>query len=142
MIVTALIGHAAGMAAIHAQSFACKERWSATEFATLLGQPGTFGRIDEAGEGFALARVAADQAEILTIAVVAQRRRHGLGGRLLMAVEAEATRRGVRDMYLEVAADNSPAARLYAAAYYIEVGRRPSYYASGRDALVLRKSLA
>jgi ribosomal-protein-alanine N-acetyltransferase len=41
-------------------------------------------------------------------------------------------------MFLEVAADNAAALEFYAQAGFVEVGRRPRYYANGADALVLR----
>jgi ribosomal-protein-alanine N-acetyltransferase len=44
-------------------------------------------------------------------------------------------------MFLEVAADNAAARSLYAAAEFVEVGRRRRYYAGGADALVLRRKL-
>jgi ribosomal-protein-alanine N-acetyltransferase len=43
---------------------------------------------------------------------------------------------------LEVSANNEAARALYARAGFVEVGRRPRYYASGADALVLRLDLS
>jgi ribosomal-protein-alanine N-acetyltransferase len=44
-------------------------------------------------------------------------------------------------MFLEVAADNTAARALYAAAGYQQVGQRRGYYAGGIDALVLARPL-
>jgi ribosomal-protein-alanine N-acetyltransferase len=51
----------------------------------------------------------------------------------------------LRAVFLEVDEDNVPARKLYARAGFLQVGRRPGYYAQGRDkaatALVLRRDL-
>jgi ribosomal-protein-alanine N-acetyltransferase len=88
-----------------------------------------------------LARVAAGEAEILTLAVVPGARRRGLGAALMQAALARAAEAGAREMFLEVAEGNEAARRLYGALGFAGVGRRPRYYSDGRDALVLRRSL-
>ena len=103
-----------------------------------LATPGAFGWIDERG-GMILARVAADEAEILTLAVMPEARRNGIARRLMEAAIAEARRRSARSMVLEVGVLNVPAMALYAALGFAEVGRRSGYYAKGEDALILRK---
>jgi ribosomal-protein-alanine N-acetyltransferase len=92
--------------------------------------------------GLLLARVAADEAEILTLGIVPPARRAGYGGALLRAAEVEAARVGARKMFLEVAADNVAARAMYRSAGYETVGRRDRYYPDGADALVLAKSLS
>ncbi len=96
--------------------------------------PGAFGFIDARG-GFIMARRAGGEAEILTLAVAPPARRQGVARDLVTAVMA-----AVADLpvFLEVAAENAPAQRLYAAAGFTECGRRRNYYGLGRDALVLR----
>ncbi|MBV9750076.1 MAG: GNAT family N-acetyltransferase [Acetobacteraceae bacterium] len=125
------------MALLHAAAFPPIDRWSATAFATQLALPGVFGLIDERG-GLALARVIADEAELLTIAVHPAARRQGIGRTLLTAVLSEAARRGAVTVFLEVAESNAPAHALYASLAFTPVGRRKGYYASA-DALVLRR---
>jgi ribosomal-protein-alanine N-acetyltransferase len=88
-----------------------------------------------------MARVAADEAEVLTLGVVLPARRHGLGRTLLDEGHREAFRRGALRMFLEVAAGNIPARNLYAAAGYTEVGQRAAYYPDGSMALVLGRPL-
>jgi len=100
-----------------------------------------FGLIDPEG-GMVLARVAADQAEILALAVIPAVRRQGRGAALLAAAEARAAAAGAAAMFLEVAEPNAPARSLYARAGYAPAGRRRAYYPDGADALVLRKSLS
>lgn len=123
------------------------DRWEAGFVETLLGQPGSFGllAVNEAGTpaGCALARVVGEDAEILTIGVLPQARRGGLGRRLVRAVCDEAERRGATALFLEVAEDNDAARMLYAQSGFAQVGRRPAYYIrpDGRvAALVLRRS--
>ena len=132
--------HAAAMAAVHAAAMPEGEAWSAAAITAQLALRGTFGLVDPEG-GMVLARVAADEAEILALAVIPPRRRHGSGAALLAAAEAQAARAGARTMYLEVAEPNHPARALYGRAGYVLAGRRRAYYRDGSDALVLRKPL-
>jgi ribosomal protein S18 acetylase RimI-like enzyme len=88
---------AAVLAALHAQ--AMDEAWSAATFAGLLAVPGSFGLLAMgAGDpaGFALARVAADEAEILALAVVPAWRCRGVGAALVDATAAAASSRSER----------------------------------------------
>jgi ribosomal-protein-alanine N-acetyltransferase len=132
------------LAALHAACFTTPRPWSAAEFAALGDSPGVFLCGDETG--FALGRVIAGEAELLTLAVHPAARRRGLGRRWLDAFEAAARSRAAADAFLEVAADNAAALRLYQRAGYTVAGRRKAYYtppAGPRiDALVMRKTLA
>jgi ribosomal-protein-alanine N-acetyltransferase len=136
-------------AALHRQAFEpLGERpWTPRDMAELLASPGVAGlflEIDGRQDGFALWRTAADEAELLTIAVDANRRGHGHGRALLGAVAAQARRGGARNLFLEVGADNAAARALYSQVGFVEVGRRPDYYQRHTglgDALVLRLTL-
>jgi ribosomal-protein-alanine N-acetyltransferase len=139
-IIVAMPAHARAMAEIHAACFPPGERWGADAMALQLGQPGAFGLIDPAG-GFLLLRVAADEAEILTLGVAPAARRQRRASALLAAAAARAAAAGARAIYLEVAETNAPARSLYSAAGFVEIGRRRRYYAGGSDALVLRREL-
>lgn len=130
--------HAAALAAIHAASFPSGEQWDAGAMTAQLSQPGVFGWLEDSG-GLILARVAADEAEVLTLAVVPEARRRGVGRMLLTQACAEAAARGAATMFLEVAADNDAARALYAALGFRPVGQRRAYYPGGVDALVLRR---
>ena len=94
----------------------------------------------EAG-GLVLARVVADEAEILTLAVDPRLRRQGGGRLLLRAAMDSARQRGAVAMFLEAAPSNAAALALYGSAGFVQVGRRPRYYPGGGDALVLRGPL-
>jgi ribosomal-protein-alanine N-acetyltransferase len=139
-MIVATVAHAAVLAAIHAASFPPAERWPAAAFAAQLALPGVFGLVDDAG-GMLLGRVAADEAEILTLAVAPEARRRGLGRALLLAAEAHAAAAGAGRMFLEVAEGNAAALTLYVAAGYRPVGRRRGYYADGGDAVLLARGL-
>lgn len=133
----------AALAALHAVCFSRPRPWSAAEFADLLAAPGAL--LAALPGGFALGRAAADQAELLTLAVAPELRRRGLGRQLLAAFEDAARAAGAAEALLEVAEDNAPARALYAAAGWEAQGRRRGYYgpaaAGGGDALILRKRL-
>jgi [ribosomal protein S18]-alanine N-acetyltransferase len=129
--------HAEALAYIHARAFPEGERWGAGAMALQLGLPGAFGFIEAAG-GMVLARVAADEAEILTLAVLPQQRRRGLARALLERAMQAAAERGARTMFLEVAEANRAARAVYEAAGFVEVGQRRGYYRGGGGALVLR----
>ena len=105
-----------------------------------LAQPGGFGVIDPSG-GMVLARIAADEAEILTLAVLPACRRQGRATSLLREAARLAALAGVHALFLEVGLTNAPARALYSAAGFAAVGRRPHYYADGSDALVLRRAI-
>jgi ribosomal-protein-alanine N-acetyltransferase len=134
------VAHAAVLAAIHAASFPADECWTVEAMAQQLMQPGVFGFADSDG-GMVLGRVAADEAEILTLAVAPSGRRQGRGRALLEAAFAEMAARAAAQVFLEVSTANAAARALYAAAGFVEVGRRRRYYRDGADALVMRRDL-
>ncbi|MFZ5670666.1 MAG: GNAT family N-acetyltransferase [Pseudomonadota bacterium] len=126
------------LAALHAGAF--EAPWSEDAFETLLAAFGVFGLI-AGGVGFILCRTVADEAEILTLAVLPAHRRKGAAAALVEAAAALAAARGAQSLFLEVAADNAPALALYASRGFAEAGLRNGYYASGADALVMRRML-
>ncbi|MBD8704208.1 ribosomal protein S18-alanine N-acetyltransferase [Frigoribacterium sp. CFBP 13712] len=90
-----------------------------------------------------LALPGAPDADVQTIAVVPGARRHGLGRTLMSAMIDEARRRRVREVFLEVRADNPGAQRLYASLGFESIAVRPRYYMpDGVDAIVMRLSMA
>jgi ribosomal-protein-alanine N-acetyltransferase len=129
------------MAAIHATAFLPDEAWDRSIFAGHLSLPGTFGFLHHAG-GVVLARVAADEAEILTLAVAPEARRRGAGRALLRAAAEAARTRGAATLFLEVSAANGVARELYRSEGFAQVGKRRGYYEDGTDALVLALRLS
>ena len=131
----------ADLAAIHASAFDAP--WDAAAIRALLDAPGA--ALEHEPEGFLLWRRAADEAEIITLAVRPEARRRGLGGRLLDRVMDRARGQGVARLFLEVAHDNDAALALYASRGFEPAGRRPAYYArpdgTRADALILALNL-
>ena len=132
----ATIAHVEVLAAIHA-SASPDDHWGAAAFALQLGMPGAFGLLDPAG-AFILARVVADEAEVLMLATAMSVRRQGRAAALLHAARTRAAAQGAATLVLEVAVGNGAARALYGAAGMAPVGRRVRYYNNGDDALILR----
>lgn len=126
------------LARLHQRGFAAP--WTAAEFARLMETPSAFALIAP-HRGFVLGWAPGGDAEILTLAVALEARRAGVGAALVEAAAAAALVRGASSLSLEVAADNSAARALYRKLGFVESGRRPRYYASGADALLLRREL-
>ena len=140
MIERAGPAHAPALAAIHHAAFPPGQRWGADAMALQLELPGVFVLFDPRG-AMVMARVSADEAEILTLAVLPDQRRQGLARTLLQAAARDAAALGAATLFLEVATRNAAARALYAASGFEQVGRRRGYYADGDDALVLCRSL-
>ncbi len=88
-----------------------------------------------------MVRVAADEAEILSIGVEPAARRTGLGAALVARAAEAAHASGARTLFLEVATGNAAARALYGGFGLREAGRRKAYYGAGEDALILRADL-
>ena len=139
-------GLAQHLADVHAEAF--EHPWDAEAFDMLLAQPGAMVLAaklsnQEAASlaGFLLARFAANEGEILTIAVQLAYRRAGIGRELVTGLQSRAVKLG-SSIYLEVSEPNLAARGLYREQGFAEVGRRANYYRhenkSPSDALVLR----
>jgi [ribosomal protein S18]-alanine N-acetyltransferase len=135
-------------ARLHAEGFA--HPWSAEEIVQLLAGASTLAAaaLDPANgrlRGFVIARLAADEAEILTIAVETAWRGNGVGRTLLSHALRQAANAGARTMFLEVDEGNAPALALYQRAGFAAVGKRQGYYRradGGRaTAVIMRKAL-
>jgi ribosomal-protein-alanine N-acetyltransferase len=131
------------MAAVHAAANPAESAWSQDDFAKLLGTTGVFTTSDNLC--FCLARVVMDEAEILTIATHPDHRNKGYAKRALTLFETEARSRKAVTAFLEVAADNLAALRLYDACGYRQTGLRKGYYRRKNeqnvDALLMSKIL-
>ena len=92
--------------------------------------------------GFCVIAANADYAYIVTIDVLKRWRRHGVGHRLLLGCERRVKSRGVREIGLDTAIDNSAAIAFWRKHGYREIGIRRRYYPNGRDAFAMRKSVA
>lgn len=84
----------------------------------------------------------AETSQIMTIGVLADHRRRGLGAVLLTNLLEAARGARAREIILEVRASDPVAQRLYERFGFRPVGVRPRYYqAEGADALVMRLPL-
>lgn len=136
-------------AAIHAEGFA--RGWSASDIESMIIDPAIVGDgVFVAGWresliGFSLSRVAADEAEILSICVRRKDQGRGVAGRLLAHHLSRIGQRGARALFLEVEEGNAPAIALYRRYGFAEIGQRKSYYhkPDGRtaNAVVMRREM-
>lgn len=137
---------AAAVSALHGQSF--QRGWSEDEVEVLLAQRNVLAHRALAGRklaGFILSRTAADEAEILSVAVARAWRGRGIAKQMLALHLGRLAGLGVKAVFLEVGEGNDAAIRLYSSAGFREISRRPNYYAAtdrhGATALVLRRDL-
>ena len=91
--------------------------------------------------GFIVAEAARFTGHIITIDVLEEFRRSGLGSRLIAAAEQRLLAAGCRAVSLETAVDNAAALALYKRHGYFLVKTIPRYYSTGVDAFVLKKDL-
>jgi len=136
------------LAALHAACFtaAWDQSWGEKSFRDVLAMPGAGALIAAIGSepvGFAVARVAADEAELLLIGTRPEYRRGGHGRALLERMLATLKRGGATKVFLEVAEPNDAALRFYRGLGFREIGRRPDYFRgeTAVDALVLARRL-
>jgi ribosomal-protein-alanine N-acetyltransferase len=141
---------AAELAAVLHRAIGFAPHWSTDAFATLLGMPGVGGTVAARGvpaepAGLVVWRVAADEAEILTIGVLPEFRGAGIGRRLLDMAGAAVREAGARRCILEVAEDNPAALGLYSRAGFRTEGRRKAYYrvaGAAVDGLIMARDLS
>lgn len=142
-------GDGARLAAIHAAAFDAP--WSSSDFEGWLARGEAFSVLvsgrdatdDETRDAaFALALAAGDDAELLTIASTPRFRRRGAARAALAALDAEAKGRGLARWVLDVAADNASALGLYVSLGFVDLARRPRYYARGQAPAVDARVMA
>ena len=142
------VAHAGILSQMHRACFV--DGWSPKSMASLLVTPGTFALIavdkneSDTPIGFMFCRVADVECEILTIGIMPDGWRLGMGTILLKEGLRMAESKGAKTAFLEVAKDNVAAVALYRSAGFSEFGIRENYYKRpiGRiDALVFRRPL-
>ena len=138
---------AARLAQLHGASF--HRGWGEGEFEVMLRDRNTLVhrlRLGRKVIGFAVSRMAADEAEILSIAVDTGHRGKGLSKNLLLTHLGHLAGHGIRSIFLEVEENNAPARRLYDWAGFGVVGRRERYYkqpdGEQLNALLMRRDLS
>jgi ribosomal-protein-alanine N-acetyltransferase len=124
------------------------EAFSKRYIASLLGTPESvslLARHDGEVVGFVIGLVSVygttKIGHIMTIDVLPEYRRRGVGLTLLSEIEEEFKNMGVRVCFLEVREDNVAAKRLYQKSGYVEVERLEDYYCRGGHGIRLEKTL-
>lgn len=119
------------------------EAWNRRQVTDALAMPTTHARLvgfdgkplsgamakgeHEEAAGFVLTRHAADEEELLLIAVRPDCRRKGIGLALIDQLFKDARKRGVSRIFLEMREGN-PAIHLYQKVGFEPIGHRPNYY--------------
>ncbi len=146
-VEAATVRDAPRLAQLHGASF--HRGWGEGEFEAMLAERNTLVHRLRLGRkiiGFAVSRIGADEAEILSIAIDSSQRGRGLSRNLLLTHLGHLAGRGVRTVFLEVEENNQPARRLYERAGFAVVGRRERYYKQPGgehfNALLMRRDLS
>ena len=121
---------------LHKKCFPTKP-WSADDFRDLKNSGC---EIIMSENGFIVYRIAADEAEIITIGVNPDFRRNGIASAMIGIIEKTIKNQGIKKIFLEVASNNMPAQKLYESMGFKTVGLRPKYY-DGVDAILMSKDI-
>jgi len=120
--------------------------YSRREMVFYMRRPGSFTLVAE-GEGggilgFIVAETGRKSGHIITIDVVAEARREGVGSALLRVAEEQLVRAGAVAVALETPVNNEAAIRFYKQKGYFVEKTVAGYYSNQLDALVMTKELA
>ena len=135
------------LAQLHGASF--HRGWGEGEFDSMLAERNTLIQLLQMKRkiiGFVVSRIAADEAEILSIAIDPDYRGRGLSRDLLLTHLGHLAGRTVNKVFLEVEENNQAARRLYEQTGFTVVGRRERYYrqpgGEHLNALLMRRDLS
>lgn len=129
--------------------------YSRPELAIYMRRPGSFTLVAESATseasrnggvppkiiGFIVAEARRRSGHIITIDVLPEARRAGIGSSLLEAAEDRLRRGGAETVELETAVNNMPAIQFYRRKEYFVEKTVPGYYSNQLDALVMTKDL-
>lgn len=118
--------------------------YSPVELAYYLNRRGAItliGERDGAIAGFLVADSRRGRGHIVTIDVLPEARRTGLGSQLITTAEERLRAAGCSTISLETAVDNHAALAFYKRHGYSVLGTIPRYYQNGLDALKMEKQL-
>jgi ribosomal-protein-alanine N-acetyltransferase len=136
------------MAELHKRLF--DPAWDAESILRLIEHPAAASFIAQVREpralaGFIIGRIAADEAEILSIGVAPEWQRRGIARQMVLGLVRAVRRAEAKRLFLEVAVDNTAAIGLYEDLGFKPVGGRKAYYsrAGGKsaDAVILSLDL-
>ena len=133
---------ATGIARLEEEIFS--DAWSYRDIQDLICTEGAmcFSAVDE-GEvvAYVIGRLIAPEGEIYRVAVKPERRKRGIGYRLLDYAVKTSRGKGLERLFLEVRSHNIPAINLYKAYGFAEIGIRKNYYKDPKDdAIVMLKA--
>ena len=140
-------GHAKALAQVHKGCF--PKGWSHLEFESFFERAGVFAAIayhkEKTPVGFVLCWIIEDQCDLLSMGVLPDHRRDGVGLMLLDYALANAASLGAKAMMLEVNINNTAAQTLYESHGFEKFSVRKDYYTNAdgtkADALCMRKGL-
>ena len=136
--------------------FEPKLAYSRFELAVYMRRPGSFTLVAETSApgkepgngsrasqipGFIVAEYRRKTGHVITIDVLQEARRSGIGSALLQAVEEQLRKAGATAVELETPANNEIAIRFYKRTGYVVEKTVHGYYSNQLDALVMRKEL-
>jgi ribosomal-protein-alanine N-acetyltransferase len=120
--------------------------WSRQSFLQELQNPFSFcftlkKEIDSHDQniGFLCFRIVEEESEILNLVIHPKFRGKGLGKQLMKFYIDFCSQREIKTFYLETAASNQAAIRLYRSFSYSPIGVRPKYYQEKEDALLMAR---
>jgi [ribosomal protein S18]-alanine N-acetyltransferase len=133
------IGRGDDCALIHEQAFS--NSWTSDEILRMLLDPAIQGDCAverPSGEtlGFVMSRLILDEAEILTISISAKYRGRKIGRELLRRHLSNLQILNIKQVFLEVAEDNTHALNLYLKLGFSRIGRREAYYRNSKGARI------
>lgn len=133
--------HLEQIAELEKQCFS--DPWSLRSITSELNNPLSLWIVAESDgtvAGYVGSQSVLGEADMMNLAVSPLFRRQGVASGLVEALIKHLKERDVHVLVLEVRASNEPAIRLYEKYGFVQVGRRPNYYAHPKeDALILRK---
>jgi ribosomal protein S18 acetylase RimI-like enzyme len=118
--------------------------YSRPELAFYMRREGSFTRVAEGDTeilGFITAETRRKTGHIITIDVVSEARRTGVGSALLEAAESQLQQSGAKIVMLETPVNNEAAIRFYKQQGYFVERTVAGYYSGQLDALVMTKEL-
>ena len=125
-------------------------RFDAADLCAFLSKPAFYGAVLPAPDmptiihAYCLAYITSMQADIIAIGTEKTKQGCGFGQIILRQLIDVTTQHGVAEITLEVAADNTPARRLYVSCGFCVSGIRKNYYYRGEnrcDALIMVRQI-
>lgn len=106
--------------------------------------PASFVAVDVHGRvvGYCVSSMKAEEAHLISIAVLRSRRRIGIAKTLIDELKRFLSDRGVMTLFLEVRVDNGTAIRLYSRLGFRRVSIMERYYSNGASALKMQIGLS